>query len=155
LEGIGAPFFLALPMSWFRLRALFSVELSTTSERRVIWTVTILSICGTFAVEVPFLLHRAGTSEAQRLAVLALGYGTPIVTGALGLKYRAKISPTQACLLALNTAYLANAGLCLPVYGQVPGTLDTKPGWLVMLVIVWPMLLEIVCIFVQTRDCQE
>jgi len=155
LEGIGAPFFLALPMSWFRLRALFSVELSTTSERRVIWTVTILSICGTFAVEVPFLLHRAGTSEAQRLAVLALGYGTPIVTGALGLKYRAKISPTQACLLALNTAYLANAGLCLPVYGQVPGTLDTKPGWLVMLVIVWPMLLEIVCIFVRTRDCQE
>jgi len=66
---IGAPFFLAFPMIWLRLRALFSRELSTTGERRVIWIATILSVCGTFAVEIPFLLHRAGTSEAQRLAV--------------------------------------------------------------------------------------
>ena len=148
---VGAPAFLAFPMIWLRLRAFFSEELSTTIERRVIWTVTILCILGTFAVEVPFLLHRAGTSEAQRLAVLFLGYGVPIVTAVLVLKYRAKISPTQACLIGLNAAYLANAGLCLPVYGQVPGALISKPGWLVMLVIVWPMLLEIVWIFVQRR----
>ena len=89
------------------------------------------------------------TSEAQRLAVLFLGYGVPIVTAVLVLKYRAEISPTRACLIGVNAAYLANAGLCLPVYGQVPGTLSSKPGWLVMLVIVWPMLLEIVWIFVQ------
>jgi len=147
---IGAPFFLAFPMIWLRSRAFFLEEQSTTIERRVIWTITILCICGTFAVEVPFLLHRAGTSETQRLAVLLLGYGVPIVSAVLVLKYRAKISPTQACLIGLNGAYLGNAGLCLPVYGQVPGALISKPGWLVMLVIVWPMLLEVAWIFVQT-----
>jgi hypothetical protein len=147
---IGAPFFLAFPMICLRLRAFFSKELSTSIERRVIWTVTILCVCGTFAVEIPFLLHRAGTSEAQRLAVLFLGYGIPIITAVLVLKRRAKISSTQACLIGLNAAYLANAGLCLPVYGQVAGALSSKPGWLVMLVIVWPILLEIVWIFVHT-----
>ena len=145
---IAAPFFLAFPMIWLRLRALFSRELSTTGERRVIWIATILCLCGTFAVEIPFLLHRAGTSEAQRLAVLFLGYGIPIITAVLALKRWAKISPTQACLIGLNAAYLANAGLCLPVYGQVVGALNSKPGWLVMLVIVWPMLLEMVRILV-------
>jgi hypothetical protein len=149
---IGAPFFLAFPMIWLRLRAFFSKELSTSIERRVIWAVTILCVCGTFAVEIPFLLHRAGTSEAQRLAVLFLGYGIPVVTAVLVLKRRAKISSTQACLIGLNAAYLANAGLCLPVYGQVAGALSSKPGWLVMLVIVWPMLLEIVSIFVHTSQ---
>jgi len=147
---IGAPFFLAFPMIWLRLRTFFWKELSTSIERRVIWTVTILCVCGTFAVELPFLLHRAGTSEAQRLAVLFLGYGIPLVTAVLVLKRRAKISSTQACVIGLNAAYLANAGLCLPVYGQVAGAASSKPGWLVMLVIVWPMLLEIIWIFVQT-----
>jgi hypothetical protein len=149
---IGAPFFLAFPMIWLRLRTFFSKELSTSIERRVIWTVTILCVCGTFAVEIPFLLHRAGTSEAQRLAVLFLGYGIPIVTAVLVLKRRAKISSTQACVIGLNAAYLANAGLCLPVYGQVAGAVSSKPGWLVMLVIVWPMLMEIVWIFVHSSQ---
>jgi hypothetical protein len=149
---IGAPFFLAFPMIWLRLRVFFSKELSTSIERRVIWIVTILCVCGTFAVELPFLLHRAGTSEAQRLAVLFLGYGIPIITAVLVVKRRGKISSTQACLIGLNAAYLANAGLCLPVYGQVAGALSSKPGWLVMLVIVWPMLLEIVSIFVHASQ---
>jgi hypothetical protein len=152
---IGAPFFLAFPMIWLRLRAFFSKELSTSIERRVIWAVTILCVCGTFAVEIPFLLHRAGTSEAQRLAVLFLGYGIPIITAVLVLKRRAKISSTQACLTGLNAAYLANAGLCLPVYGQVTGALSSKPGWLVMLVIVWPMLLEIVWMFAHTSKAHD
>ena len=149
---IGAPFFLAFPMIWLRLRVFFSKELSTPVERRVIWIVTVLCVCGTFAVEIPFLLHRAGTSEAQRLVVLFLGYGIPVGTAVLLSKHRAKISPTQACLIGLNAAYLANAGLCLPVYGQVAGALSSKPGWLVMLVIVWPMLLEVVWNFVHTSQ---
>jgi hypothetical protein len=149
---IGAPFFLAFLMIWLRLRAFLSKEPSTSIERRVIWTVAILCVCGTFAVEIPFLLHRAGTSEPQRLAVLFLGYGIPIVTAVLLSKRKAKISPTQACLIGLNAAYLANAGLCLPVYGQVAGALSSKPGWLVMLVIVWPILWEIVWIFVHTSQ---
>jgi hypothetical protein len=149
---IGAPFFLAFPMIWLRFRAFFSKELSTSTERRVIWIFTVICVCGTFAVEIPFLLYRAGTSEPQRLAVLFLGYGIPIVTAVLLSKGKAKISPTQACLLGLNAAYLANAGLCMPVYGQVAGALSSKPGWLVSLVIVWPMLLEMVWIFVHTSQ---
>lgn len=149
---IGAPFFLAFPMTWLRLRAFFAKELSTRIERRMIWTLTILCVCGTFAVEIPFLLHRAGTSEAQRLTVLFLGYGIPIVTAVLLFKRRTQISPTQASLIGLNAGYLANAGLCLPVYGQVAGTLSSKPGWIVTLVIVWPMLFEIVWIFLRTSQ---
>jgi hypothetical protein len=149
---IGAPFFLSFPMIWLRLRAFFAKELSTPIERRVIWTLTILCACGTFAVEVPFLIHRAGTSEAQRLVVLILGYGIPIVTAVMLWKHRTKISPTQAGLIGLNAAYLANAGLCLPVYGQVAGALSSKSGWLVTLVIVWPMLLEVVRMFVHSSQ---
>src|SRR5438309_1680951 len=47
---IGAPFSLAFPMIWLRLRAFFSKELSTSIEGRTIWTITILCVCGTFAV---------------------------------------------------------------------------------------------------------
>src|SRR5258708_10244497 len=133
---VGAPAFLAFPMMWLRLRAFFSEKLSTPIERRVIWSVGILCICGTFAAEVPFLSHRAGTSEAQRLAVLFLGYGVPIVTAVLVLEYRAKISPTRACLIGVNAAYLANPGLSLPSYGQVPRPLGSKPGCLLILAIV-------------------
>src|SRR5260370_18153969 len=129
---VGAPAFLAFPMMWLRLRAFFSEKLSPPIERRVIWTVAILCVCGTFAAEVPFLLHRAGTSEAQRLAVLFLGYGVPIVTAVLVLKYRAKFSPTRACLIGVNAAYLPNPGLCLPALGHVPGTLSSNPESLVM-----------------------
>ncbi|HEX4576343.1 MAG TPA: hypothetical protein VH117_03250, partial [Edaphobacter sp.] len=72
---VGAPFFLAFPMIWLRLRAFSSMPLSTPAGRRIIWIAVGLSICGTILVETPFLLHLAGTSEWQRLAVLSLGLG--------------------------------------------------------------------------------
>jgi hypothetical protein len=52
-----APFFLALPMIWLRLRALFANQPSTPLERRLIATASTLSIAGTILVETPFLLH--------------------------------------------------------------------------------------------------
>jgi len=39
---IGAPYFLAFPMIWLRLHALFSRGLSTPAGRRLIWTVVAL-----------------------------------------------------------------------------------------------------------------
>jgi hypothetical protein len=69
---VGAPFFLAFPMIWVRLRAFFSKQLSTPAGRRIIWIAVSLSICATILVEAPFLLHLAGTSEWQRLSVLSL-----------------------------------------------------------------------------------
>src|SRR5271170_7389846 len=134
---VGVPFFLAYPMIWLRLRSFFSEQLSTPAERRIIWIVVGLSICGTILVEAPFLLHLAGTSEWQRLSVLCLGFGIVITSAALLFLRRRDMFPTRACLVGLNTAYLANAALCLVVYSAATGTMWSRSGWLVTLVIVW------------------
>jgi hypothetical protein len=60
---VGAPFFLAYPMIWLRLRSLYSSQPSTAMGRRLVWSAVGISILGTILVEVPFLLHLAGTSE--------------------------------------------------------------------------------------------
>src|SRR5437588_7530034 len=70
---IGAPFFLAFPMIWLRLRSLLSRRLSTPTGRRLIWAVVALSIGGTILVTLPFLLrlgHLARINECRRLSVL-------------------------------------------------------------------------------------
>jgi hypothetical protein len=147
---VGAPFFLAFPMIWLRLRSFFSKNLSTSRERRIIWIIVGLSICGTILVESPFLLHLAGTRGWPRLSILSVGLGTVIVSAALLFLRRRDILPTHACLVGLNTAYLANAALCLVVYSGATGTVRSRSGWLVTMVIVWPMALELVWIFIQT-----
>jgi hypothetical protein len=148
---VGAPFFLAFPMVWLRLRALFSKQLSTPTGRRVLWIVAALSVFGTIAVETPFLLHLAGTSEWQRLSVLALGFGIVIASAiVLYLRHR-QIPPTSACLAALNAAYLANAALCLVVYSDAPGASSSKTGWYVTVVVFWPILAELVWLLVRVQ----
>ena len=151
---VGVPFFLAYPMIWLRLRSLFSKKLSAPAERRIIWIAVGLSTCGTILVEVPFLLHLAGTSEWQRLSVLCLGFGIVITSAALLFLRRRDIFRTRACLVSLSTAYLANAALCLVVYSAATGTVRSRSGWLVTMVIVWPMLLELVWIFTQAPKTQ-
>ena len=144
---IGAPFFLAFPMIWLRLRSLFSRRLSTPAGRRAIWTVVALSICGTISVTLPFLLrlgNLARMNEWRRLSVLCPTLGIVITSGALLFLRRRDMLPTRACLVGLNTAYLANAALCLVVYGPMPGAARSRSGWIVTMVIVWPMLLELV-----------
>jgi hypothetical protein len=147
---VGAPFFLAFPMIWLRLRSLFSSQLSTLTGRRILWIVAGLSTCGTILVELPFLFHLAGTSEWQRLVVLSLGFGIVVVSAPLLFLRRQGLPPTRACLAALTTAYLANAALCLVVYNGAAGNVRSKAGWLVTMVIVWPMALELIWIFIQT-----
>jgi uncharacterized membrane protein YkvI len=148
---VGAPFFLAFPMVWLRLRALFSNRLSTPAGRRVLWIVAALSVFGTIAVETPFLLHLAGTSEWQRLAVLTLGFGIVIVSGILLYLRRRSMPPTSACLAALNAAYLANAALCLVVYSDAPDPFSAKTGWYVTVVLFWPILAELIWLLVHAR----
>jgi hypothetical protein len=150
---IGLPFFLAFPMIWLCLRSLFSMPLSTAVQR-LIWVAVGLSICGTILVELPFLLHRAGTSESQRLLVIGTGFGTIIASAVLLFRRRHNISPDRACFVGLNTAYLANAALCLIVYGAMAGTIRSRLGWLVTIVIVWPMVLELLWIFTRTPEAQ-
>ncbi len=151
---VGAPFFLAYPMIWLRLRSLFSTQPSTAIGRRLIWSTVALSIGGTTLVQVPFLLHLAGTSEWQRLSVLSLGFGIVIASALILLLRRRHLSSTHACLVGLDTAYLANAALCLVVYSGAAGNLRSKSGWLVSMVIVWPIVFELIWLFGQTFRAQ-
>jgi hypothetical protein len=151
---VGVPYFLAFPMIWLCLRALFSRRLSTPTGRRLIWTAVAVSICGTISVTVPFLLrlgNLAHMNEWRRLSILGPTLGIVIVSGTLLFLTRRSILPTRAALAGLNTAYLANAALCLVVYGPMPGTVASRYGWTVTMVIVWPMLLELVWIFIPRR----
>jgi hypothetical protein len=151
---VGAPFFLAFPMIWLRLRSLFSTQPSTATGRRLIWCAVGLSVISTISVETPFLLHLAGTSEWQRLSVLSLGFGIVIASGTLLLLRRSYFDPTRACLAGLDTAYLANAALCLVVYSDAIGSRWSRAGWFVSMVIVWPIVFELVWLFVQTSRRQ-
>lgn len=151
---VGAPFFLAYPMIWLRLRSLFATQLSTPIGRRLILIVVAFSIGGTISVQAPFLLHLAGTSEWQRLSVLSLGFGIVIASGIILFIRRRHISPTQACLVGLSTAYLANAALCLVVYSEATGNIWSRSGWLVSMVIVWPIVCELMWRFIHTFRTQ-
>jgi hypothetical protein len=152
---VGAPFFLAFPMIWLRLRSLFSTQPSTAIGRFLIWSTVALSVGGTTLVQVPFLLHLAGTNEWQRLSVLSLGFGIIVASAAILLLRRRHLSPTQACLVGLDTAYLANAALCLVVYSGATGSLQSKSGWLISMVIVWPIVFELIRFFGQTIRTQR
>ncbi len=151
----GAPAFLAFPMIWLRLRALFSGRHSSATGRRVISILAGLSVCGTILVELPFLLHLAGTSDWQRFAVLGLGFGVMIASGVLLLLRRRRIPPTRACIAGLDTAYLANMALILVVYAGAPGSFSTRSGWFVAVVIVWPIALEVVWLFARSFSARS
>jgi len=151
---VGAPFFLAFLLIWLRLRSLFSKQLSTSTGRRLLWIAVGISTCGTVSVQVPFLLHLAGTSEWQRFLVLGLGFGIIIVSAVFLFLRRRGMTPTNRCIVALEAAYLANAALCLVVYSAAAGTIRSRSGWLVTAAIVWPMVLELVWLCTQTYRAQ-
>lgn len=146
---VGAPFFLAYPMIWLRLRSLFSRKGLSATGRHLIAGAAALSAVGTTLVELPFLLHLAGTSAWQRLGVLSLGFGILAASALILFLRRRYISPVQACIIGLDTAYLANAALCLVVYGGASGSLWSRSGWVVTMVIVWPMMIELFWLFRQ------
>lgn len=147
---VGAPFFLAFPMIWFRLNELISGEGAMAISHRIILVAASLSICGTLAVETPFLLHLAGTSEWQRVIVLALGFGVIIASGAVLFWRRDRLTNHRISLIALTTAYLANASICLVVYSDAAGALKSRSGWLITMIIVWPMVVELIWTYIDT-----
>jgi hypothetical protein len=151
----GAPFFLAYPMIWLRLRSLFSAQSSTAIGRRLIWCAVAVSTAGTILVMTPFMLHLAGTRGWPSLSILSVGFGILIASAVLLFLRRHDISPTRACLVGLDTAYLANAALCLVVYAGAAGNPWSKAGWLVTMVIVWPIVGEIFWLFIQTFRTHE
>jgi hypothetical protein len=111
------------------------------------------SICGSIIVEVPFLLRLGNLARMQvlrQLYIVCPTFAIVIASVAILFFRRRNIPPTRACLAGLNAAYLANAAFCLTVYGPIPGTAGSRSGWIVTMVIVWPMLLELVWIFIQS-----
>ena len=119
---------------------------------RLIWIAVGLCVCGTILVEIPFLLHLAGTSQWQRLTVIALGLGIVTASSILLFRNRQHFSPTQACMIGLDAAWLANAALCLVVYASEPGTVWSRSGWLVTIAIVWPVAFDLIWLFARASD---
>lgn len=139
----GAPCFLAFPMIWLRLHLLLAKRGLTMPVSRLIWLVVALSICGTTLVEVPFLLHLAGTSDWQRFAVLGLGFGIIVASVLVLILRRRHFVPEQACIAGIDAAFLANMALVLVVYAGAPGGFASRSGWVVSIVIVWPIACEL------------
>lgn len=144
------PFLLAFPMIWLRVQSITSEQPLSPSGSRVISVLAVLSICGTIAVETPFVLRLAGTSDWQRVKILSLGFGVIIATGAILFSRKGRLTFERTCSIWLTTAYLANAALCLIVYSNAAGPISSRSGWLLTLLIVWPMALELVWMWVES-----
>lgn len=139
---VGLPFFLAFPGLWFSLQSLRG-RTGPHASFRFISGFAALSAIGTILVEVPFLLHLAGTSDWQRVMVLSFGLGILLISAAVLFLRRRIIPPLALCIASVIAAYLANASLCLVVYASSPGASSTRTGWFVTVVLVWPMALEL------------
>jgi hypothetical protein len=145
---IGFPFFLSFAVIWLRIRAL-SAKTPLQAEIRILWVAIVLSMLGTMSVEVPFLMLRAGTSPGQRAEVIGLGLGTIILSGILLFLRRTMLSSLEKCLAGLQTAYLANALLCVVVYSSAKEA-PPQLGWYITSVLVWPIALEIAWRYVRS-----
>jgi len=124
---VGAPVFLAYPMVWLRIRLLLANQGPTQGGRRALWTIAGLSVAGTVAVETPFLLHLAGTGEWQRLWILSAGFGIIITSAAILFLRWNQLSPTQACIAGVETAYPAT--LCCASSSTARQPAASHQGW--------------------------
>jgi len=152
---VGLPFFLSLPMIWMRWHVLNSATVPALLVRRIFWIMIIFSAFGTLLVETPFLLHRAGTSERQRLEVIFLGMGIILLAGIFLFVKQKKLHPTIACIIGATAAYLANAFLCLIVYGEEKFGNQSRDGWYVTAVIVLPIFIDAIWLMYKKTDAEK
>ncbi len=141
---VGLPFFLSLPMVSLRLHIFNSTNRYSFILQRIFWSFILISAAGTLLVETPFLLHRAGTSELQRLGVIFSGIGILLINGIFLFTRRKKIHATRSLFIGINAAYLANAFLCLIVYGEAKFRDQSRSGWWATLVVVVPILIDLI-----------
>jgi hypothetical protein len=141
----GLPFFLAFLVLWLSAQSLLGSQGASTGLRTIAG-VAALSGIGTVLVEVPFLLHLAGTSAWQTFTVLGLGLGILLVGAVILILRRRSIPLRDWCIGSLLAAYLANASLCLIVYASAPGAPSTRTGWFLTLALVWPIAPELLWI---------
>jgi len=143
----GLPFFLAFPALWLTVQTLISSK-RAPAGLRVISGVALLSGIGTVLVEVPFLLHLAGTSAWQTFSVLSLGLGILLLSAVVLILRRNSIPALERSISSLLAAYLANASLCLVVYASSPGDPSTRTGWFVTMALAGPIALELLWMLV-------
>lgn len=136
---VGLPFFLAYPMLWLGLPALFSAGQSKGRRFGPLLVLASISSIGTALVEAPFVALRAGTSALQRFEVIVLGLGVLCAGASVLVARRRRIRGGDASLMALSTAYLANLAICLIVYSEATGSVWSKFGWLASTVLAVPM----------------
>lgn len=72
-------------------------------------------------------------------------FGVMIACAALLILRRDQISPTRACFVGLNAAYLANAAICLVLYAPMRNS-----GWFVVMAVALFMTLELVWILIES-----
>jgi len=152
---VGLPFFLSLPLIWLHWQILNSVQLSNLFIRRILWIVIIFSSLGTLLVETPFLLHRAGTSELQRLEVIFFGIGIILFSGIFLFVRRKNLHPIRACIIGLTAAYLANAFLCLIVYGEKKFEDQSRSGWDLTVIIVLTIFIELIWLLFKKSNASK
>lgn len=58
-------------------------------------------------------------------------------------------------MAGLNAAYLANLALCLVVYSGAAGSAGSKIGWLISIVILWPMIVELAILLTSSRHLEN
>jgi hypothetical protein len=144
----GLPFFLAFPLLWLTVQSVGNSK-EAPAGLRLFAGIAALSGIGTILVEVPFLLHLAGTSAWQSFSVLSLGLGILLVSAVILILRRRFIQALDLCVASLIAAFLANASLCLVVYASEPGAASTRSGWFITLALAGPMALELMWILVR------
>lgn len=144
----GLPFFLAFPTLWLSVQAILTIK-KTPAGLRIISGIALASGIGTILVEVPFMLHLAGTSAWQTFSVLSLGLGILLLSAVVLVLRRRSIPAIDWSICCLLAAYLANASLCLVVYASSPGDPSTRSGWFVTLALAGPMALELLWLLVR------
>lgn len=144
----GAPFFLAFVMVWLSVRGLRSLTPST-AQKRILWGLAAISICGTLLVEVPVLFRMgnlAGMALQRQLTLVVPGLAVLAICTAVLLSRRKTITATNAILLGLCAAYLANAVFCLAMYAPYA----PQSGWYATMALVGLFALQVLWIFVDS-----
>lgn len=149
---VGLPFFLSIPMICLHIIALNTERLPSVYLRRGLAIIIIISAVGTLLVETPFLLHRAGTSELQRLEVIFSGMGMIITSGLILYIKRKEIAPVPVYFIGIASSYLGNAFLCLIMYSEAKFQHQSRSGWYLTIVIIWPILTELIWLLFRKND---
>ena len=141
----GAPFFLAYMMIWLSARSLLSLTPST-AERRILWSLTAISACGTLLIEIPVLFrlgNLAHMSLHRQLTLVVPGLAALTFCATILVLRRKVIAPASAIMLGLCAAYLANATFCLGMYAPYA----PQSGWYTTKALVFLIALQVAWIF--------